>query len=140
MPILDNRIDINKKYPVSSSVKMIILLAAIFGFTLRGCWIKSQKKNIVFSNVKISGFSSANIDVEFDVTNKINAEYKKAVLIKVMSKNGVEIASKITKIYVRPLQKKRGYLVELTKIKTPIKSIDEVGFVSVKLYNPSIFN
>jgi len=140
MPILDNRIDINKKYPISSSFKMILLIAAIFGIVLRGCWIKNQKKSIHFSNAKVSGFSSANIDVEFDVTNKTNVEYEKAILIKVMSKNGLEIASKITKIYIHPLQKKKGYLVELTKIKSPIKSADEVGFVSVKLYNSSLFN
>ena len=140
MPILDNRIDINKKYPVSSSFKMVILIAAIFGIVLRGCWIKSQKKNIIFSNAKISGFSSANIDVEFDVTNKKKIEYEKAILIKVISRNGAEIASKITKIYIHPLQKKKGYLVELTKIKIPIKSLDDVGFVSVKLYNASLFH
>ena len=140
MAISDNRIDINKKYPIPSYFKMVILAAAIFGFALRGCWIKNQRKRIIFSDAKVTAFSSANIDVEFNVTNKTNIEYKKSVLIKVISKNGAEIASKLTKISVHPLQKDRGYLIELTKIKSPIKSTDEVGFVMVKLYNPSFFH
>ncbi len=139
MRIADNRIDINKKYPISSSIKFVLLIAAIFGIMLRSCYLKSEKKHIIFSNAKVTQFTRANIDVEFEVTNLSSANYEKNILIKVLNKSGEEVASKITRIYISAGQKHKGYLVELRKIKNPIKSLDDVGFVVVKIYNPSIF-
>ena len=139
MSIADNRIDINKKYPISTTIKFALLILAIFGIYVRGCYIKNQKKIITFSDVKVTEFTRASIDVEFNVTNHSSVDYNKPIFIKILNKKGEEIASKITKIYISPNQKNKGYLIELTKIKNPIKSLDEVGFVVVKLYNPSIF-
>ncbi len=138
MPILDNRIDINKKYPTSSTVKLILLITAIFGLYLRSCYIKNQNKKIIFKNAKVSAFTQASIDVEFDVINKSGIAKDRPILIRVINKNGVEVASKITKIYVKNDGKIHGYLIEITKIKNPIKSLNDVGIVVVKLYNPSI--
>ncbi len=138
MPILDNRIDINKKYPVPSGIKLILLIAVILGIYLRSCYHKEQNKKIIFQNAKITAFTNANIDVEFEVINKTGIEGNKPVLIRIINKQGLEVASKITRIYLKNDGKVHAYLVEITKIKNPIKSLDEIGIIVVKLYNPSI--
>lgn len=138
MPILDNRIDINKKYPLSSTIKFAILIAVIFGFALRSCYIKNQNKKIIFVDIKVTEVTTANIDVEFNVINKTGLSYDKPVLVRVLTKDGKEIASKITKIHLKATSHKKGYRIVLTKLRIPIKSADDIGFVVVKLYNPSI--
>ncbi|RLD55253.1 MAG: hypothetical protein DRJ01_16895 [Bacteroidetes bacterium] len=136
MPIFE-RIDINKKRPIPVTIKLILLLAVIFGIYLRSCWKKNQEKQITISNIEISNITSANIDVRFNITNNTKMDLIKSLIIKIYSNTNQEIASKITRVKIPALSKRR-YLKVIHKFNRPIKE-NETGLKStVNIYIPSI--
>ena len=107
------RIDINKRRSIPNWIKLVLLVTVIFGITLRNCWKKSQTSDISITDIEISDYTIASIDVNFVITNPNDVELTKKIIIKAYSASGAELASRLTSIEVSPKSKKR-YLKILT--------------------------
>jgi hypothetical protein len=136
MAIVD-RIDINKKRPAPPWIKMILLIAVLFGIYVRGCWIKNQSAQIFISDVFIQEFTTASIDVAFTIENKTGMKLNKNIIIKVNSDSGEEISSRITSVTLVPYSKKKHIKV-LQKLNRPIREQADVAKVTVELFIPTI--
>ena len=121
-----DRIDMNKKRPIPTYIKLILLVAVIFGISLRSCWKKSETKSLNISEIKITEISSGNVDVKFTVTNNSKVTLKKPILIRVFTNSGEELTSKITQIEIESRTSKR-FLKVLQKFNIPLKNIDDVS-------------
>ncbi|HHE39034.1 MAG TPA: hypothetical protein ENL20_10755, partial [Candidatus Cloacimonetes bacterium] len=97
-----DRIDMNKKRPIPTYIKLILLVAVIFGISLRNCWKKNESKSLRISEIEITEVTSGNVDVKFTVTNHSKVYLKKPILIKVFTNSGEELTSKITQIEIEP--------------------------------------
>lgn len=133
------RMELKKKYPVSAAIKLLMLVAIVMGFYIRGCSRKNAAKLIKISYVEVSEVTSANIDIRFMVENRASAELKKNFLIKVFLENGEEVASKITTVTLQPNSRKK-YLKVLSKFNMVVNSDTEVSYATVEMYEPNFFN
>ncbi len=129
------RIDINKRRSIPNWIKLVLLVTVIFGITLRNCWKKSQTSDISITDIEISDYTIASIDVNFVITNSNDVELTKKIIIKAYLASGEELASRLTSIKVSPKSKKR-YLKILTKLQKPLNDINEISLVTVEVYNP----
>ena len=129
------RIDINKRRSIPNWIKLVLLVTVIFGITLRNCWKKSQTSDISITDIEISDYTIASIDVNFVITNPNDVELTKKIIIKAYLASGEELASRLTSIEVSPKSKKR-YLKILTKLQKPLNDINEISRVTVEVYNP----
>jgi hypothetical protein len=129
------RIDINKRRTIPNWIKLVLLVTVIFGITLRNCWKKSQTSDISITDIEISDYTIASIDVNFVITNPNDVELTKKIIIKAYLASGEELASRLTSIKVSPKSKKR-YLKILTKLQKPLNDINEISLVTVEVYNP----
>ena len=129
------RIDINKRRSIPNWIKLVLLVTVIFGITLRNCWKKSQTSDISITDIEISDYTIASIDVNFVITNPNDVELTKKIIIKAYLASGEELASRLTSIKVSPKSKKR-YLKILTKLQKPLNDINEISLVTVEVYNP----
>ncbi|MCD4818335.1 MAG: hypothetical protein K8S23_06555 [Candidatus Cloacimonetes bacterium] len=133
-----DRIDMNKRRAIPAGAKLFLLVAVIFGITLKNCWRKNQDTKIVISNIHVQEFTSVSIDVAFTIENKTSMELEKNILIRVFAPDKKEIASRIAKISILPNSKQK-YLKVLQKLNRPIKDENTIANITVELYNPSIF-
>ena len=129
------RIDINKRRSIPNWIKLVLLVTVIFGITLRNCWKKSQTSDISITDIEISDYTIASIDVNFVITNPNDVKLTKKIIIKAYLASGEELASRLTSIEVSPKSKKR-YLKILTKLQKPLNDINEISRVTVEVYNP----
>lgn len=134
MPGFD-RIDINKRWPIPNWIKLLLLIAVIFGFSLRSCWKKQQAEAVSISDIEIGDFTIATIDVNFVITNPHQVSLKKPILIRVILTSGEELASRLTSIEIPPQSRKR-YLKMLDKFSQPLASLSQIEQVTVEVYNP----
>ena len=138
MPVVKSP-DLKKKYPVPAWVKMILLLAVVFGLVVRSCIHRSEKRNIVISNVMITEYTTLSADVSFEITNKGGVPYKRQpIMIRIQTHTGEEIASRLTTIAIKPKTTQR-YLKVLDKFERPLTE-DEVPVAEVTLYKPGLFD
>ena len=128
-----DRIDMNKKRPIPTYIKLILLMAVIFGISIRSCWKKSENRSLLISEIEITEVTSGNVDVKFTVTNNTKVTLKKPFLIRVFTNSGEELTSKITQIEIEPRTSKR-YLKVLRKYNIPLKNIDDVSHATVEIY------
>jgi hypothetical protein len=129
------RIDINKRRPIPNWIKFLLLIMVIFGVGLRNCWKKSNPSSVMISDVQVTEYTISTIDVKFTVENQNKVDLKKSILIKVMHRSGIELASKLTTIEF-PAQSKKRYLKVLTKLVKPVNELSDISEVSVEVYNP----
>ena len=132
MPAFE-RIDIKKRRPMPPAVKLILLVAVIFGFILHNCWKKSQGKNLQISEIEITELTRVSADVAFVVSSRASIELKKSVLIEIYTKSGELIASKISRITIPPKTKKR-YLKVLQKFNFHLNNTEDIDEISITWY------
>jgi hypothetical protein len=133
-----DRIDINKKRPVPANIKLIILLAVIFGFWMRSCWMKQQAYTLRIYNIQAVDMTSGSIDIKFEVRNPNDSEISKNILIKAYTADERLIASRITEIVALP-KSTQTHLKMLNTLDIPIRDLSDIATVTVEIYNPSIF-
>ncbi|MFO7895678.1 MAG: hypothetical protein R6U84_01915 [Candidatus Cloacimonadales bacterium] len=133
-----DRIDINKKRPVPANIKLVILLAVVFGFWMRSCWIKQQAYTLRIYNIEATDMTSGSIDVKFEVRNPNDLEVTKSILIKAFTADEKLIASRITEIVALP-KSTQTHLKMLNTLDIPIQDLSDIASVTVEIYTPSIF-
>lgn len=133
------RMELKKKYPISIAVKLLMMVAIVMGFYIRGCSRKNAAKLIKISYVEVAEVTSANIDIYFMVDNAASVMLKKNFLIKVFLENGEEVASKITTVSLEPKSRKK-YLKVLSKFNMAVNSETKVSHATVEMYEPNFFN
>ena len=109
------------------------MLLVIFGFIMHNCWKKTQGKSLPISDIEITELTRVSADVAFVVINPHNLELKKAVLIKIFTKSGELIASKISSITM-PAKTKKRYLKVLQKFNFPLDNLEDIGEISITWY------
>ncbi len=129
------RIDINKRRPIPNWIKLVLLIAVILGVSLRSCWKKTNPNSVLISDIQVTEFTISSVDVKFTVENPHKVNLTKPILIKIMHRSGVELASKLTNIEF-PAQSKKRYLKVLTKLVKPVNELSDISEVSVEVYNP----
>ncbi len=130
---------IHRKYPVSSTAKLILLVAVIFGLGVRSCLNRSDKKNILISDVMITDYTTISADVSFEVENKAGHGYEDVkIMIKVYTNDGEEVASRLTTVDLKSKSQRR-FVKVLDKFDRPMTD-DEVPYADVTLYKPGIFD
>lgn len=100
-------INFPKKYPVSASVKIVVLLLIIFGIWLRGCYYRQLPKEMIISEVSISNLTTQSVDVNFTLENRKGVNMDQNLFIQIFTTENYMIASKIVKVTV-PAGKKTG--------------------------------
>lgn len=133
------RMELKKKYPISIAVKLLMMVAIVMGFYIRGCSRKNAAKLIKISYVEVAEVTSANIDIYFMVDNAASVQLKKNFLIKVFLENGEEVASKITTVSLQPKSRKK-YLKVLSKFNMAVNSETKISHATVEMYEPNFFN
>ncbi|MCF7793623.1 MAG: hypothetical protein K9N09_04905 [Candidatus Cloacimonetes bacterium] len=129
-----DRIDIKKKWPIPTSVKLFLMLAVILGIWGRSCWLKTKDSNIKISNIEVVEATKVTADIEFNVANRATVALKKSFLIKIIDKEDQLVASKIAQIELQPKSKKR-YLKILQKFNVPLMNgKDDIKEVTVEVY------
>ena len=133
------RMDWKTKRPIPATIKLLLLIAVILGILLRTCWKKNQAKAIIISDVQITQVTKVSIEVSYNVENLASVTLKKAFLIRVFTKDGEELASKITQNEIPPHSKKH-YLKILQKFNMPLKNKNEIGRATVEIYASAASN
>ena len=100
---------------------------------MRSCWKKNQAKPIIISDVQITQITKVSVEVSYSAENLAGVPLKKAFLIKVFTKSGALLASKITQNKI-PAHSKKHYVKILQKFNMPLKNKDEIGQATVKIY------
>ncbi|OQX70458.1 MAG: hypothetical protein B6D62_05040 [Candidatus Cloacimonas sp. 4484_275] len=127
------RLDWNVKRPVPVTIKLLLMLAIIMGILMRNCWKKNQAKPIIISDVKITEITRVSIEVSYYVQNLASIPLKKSFIIRVFTKSGEELASKITQNEI-PARSKKHYVKILQKFNMPLKDKSEIGHATVEVY------
>ncbi len=127
------RIDINKKRATPTYIKLILLVAVIFGITLRNCWKKNETGSLLISDIELTEITSGNVDVKFTVANNSKVTLKKPILIRVFTNSGEELSSKITQIEIEARTSKR-FLKVLQKFNIPLENTADVSHAEVEIY------
>jgi len=130
-----DRIDMNKRRPIPSWTKFLLLIMIIFGISLRNCWKKSQSSNITISDIYISEYTISTVDVKFTVENPHEVALSKPIMIRIILNSGEELTSKLASIEFAP-QSRKTYLKVLTKLSQPLADLTEIDQVTVEVYNP----
>lgn len=128
------RLEWKKRRPIPVWLKLILMIAIVFGIATRKCWKKTQVNEIVISNIEITEITTASIDVSYNVGNLASIPLKKSFIIKVFTKDGEELASKITQNEI-PARTNKRYLKLLQKFNFPLKSKDDVSHATVQIYS-----
>lgn len=128
-----DRIDIKKRWPIPTAVKLFLLVAVILGIATRNCWMKDPGKNLQISDIEIIEVTGISADVAFVAANRAKVNLKKSVIIRLFTKDGEEIASKISYIEI-PAKSRKRYLKVLQKFNFPIKSREDIAEISVEWY------
>jgi hypothetical protein len=129
-----DRIDIKKKWPIPAAVKMILMLAVIFGIVGRSCWMKNKSANLQISNIEVVGATRVSADIKFNIASRADIMLTKSFLIKIISHDDQLIASKITQLELPPKSNKR-YLKVLQKFNIPLlNGIEDIKEVIIEVY------
>ncbi len=138
MPVVQSP-RIPRKFPVPVWMKLVLLLAVVLGLVIRSYLHKNDIKNIQISNVMISDYTKISADVTFEVENLARYAYKdQAIMIKIFTHNGEEIASRLAAVDIQP-KKKQRFLKVLDKFERPLQD-DEVPVAEVTLYKPGLLD
>jgi len=127
------RMDWKTKRPIPATIKLLLLIAVILGILMRNCWKKNQAKPIIISDVQITQITRVSVEVSYTAENLAEIPLKKAFLIKVFTKSGAILASKITQNNI-PAHSKKHYVKILQKFNMPLKNKDEIGRATVEIY------
>ncbi len=131
-------INFPKKYPVSASVKIVVLLLIIFGIWLRGCYYRQLPKEMIISEVSISNLTTQSVDVNFTLENRKGVNMDQNLFIQIFTTENYMIASKIVKVTV-PAGKKLGYVKILDNLNRPLNKGESIQKATVELYHPKLF-
>ena len=127
------RLDWKVKRPIPATMKLLLMIAIIVGILMRNCWKKNQAKPIIISEVKITQITRVSIEVSYYVQNLASVPLKKSFLIKIFTKSGEILASKITQNEI-PARSKKHYVKILQKFNMPLKNKNEISHATVELY------
>ncbi|MCF7858732.1 MAG: hypothetical protein K9N07_05335 [Candidatus Cloacimonetes bacterium] len=128
-----DRIDIKKKRPIPTYVKLILLVTVIVGLLIHNCWKKTQGVNIQISDIQLSNITRVSLDVSFTIASRASLELDKAFMIEIYTTQGELIASKLTHIKVPPKSRKR-YIKVLQKFNFPLNDPDEISDFKIYVY------
>jgi hypothetical protein len=137
MPVID-RPDHTARRIVPPYIKLLLLGLVIIGFYFRSCWYDKREVYYQISNIELADQTRNSIDVVFEVTNNTNMQKEEAILIRVYTDRGEEIASRITSIELAPRSQKR-YRKMVEKWSRPLYSDETLSHATVELYKPQIF-
>lgn len=133
------RMDAHQKRIIPAGVKMLLLIAVIVGISIRACWKKSQTDKIEITNVQIAEKTIANVDVTFEVNNKMGVDVKKDFIIKIYNQRDQEIATKITQIKLKAARRQKFRKV-IQRFLQPIQDPQDIKRATVELHYRSIFD
>ena len=130
--------DLKRKRPIPANMKMVLLLAFVFGIVLHQCYKKYEAKNIQFVNIQFENSTSVSTDVVFTAISNTLQEKERKIIIKVYSKQGEVIASRITTVLIKA-KAKTEYRKVLQEFTRPLQPNEKLDHATVEIFNSSIF-
>lgn len=131
-------INFPKKYPVSATIKFVVLIFVIFGIWLRSCYYRQLPHAMVISEISIANITPQSVDVNFSLENKKGVDMDQNLFIQVYTTENSVIASKIVKVQV-PAGKKLDFVKVLDNMERPLHSGESINKATVELYTPKLF-
>ncbi len=123
-----------KKAPVG--LKLILMIAVIFGLWVRSCWKSYERDSIQFENVRVENPTQVSADVYFTVVNKTIQDKKQSVIIKVYTSKGELIASKMTIIEITA-KSKTAYLKVIDRFDKPLGKDEHLEKATIEIFQKS---
>ncbi len=130
--------DFRRKRSIPGWVKLAILVLVIFGISLRACWSKYEKKNIIIKDVQIENITKVSVDVTFTIENQSYKSGKQNIMIKVYTSKGEVITSRLTQIEIESKTTK-GYIKVMEKLERPLWPGETYQKATVELFKSTIF-
>ncbi|HNX00115.1 MAG TPA: hypothetical protein PLE74_02660 [Candidatus Cloacimonadota bacterium] len=127
-----------KRYPISATIKFVILILIIFGFWLRSCYYKQLPHNMVISDVYMTSITPQSVDVNFTLENRKAIAMDQNLFIQVYTTENYMIASKIVKVTV-PASTKLEYIKTLDNMNRQLHPRETLQKATVELYYPKLF-
>jgi hypothetical protein len=118
-------------------VKLILLVAVLFGIYMRSCWDK--KRNIYYevTAVELSDQTISSVDVLFVVKNNTKFQREENFIVKLYSDRGDMIASKIVSVDLEPNSQKR-YRKTVDSWQRALYDDEELSHATVENYKAKI--
>jgi len=90
-----DRLEFPKKYPISGTIKMAVILFIIFGVWIHNCSQNQLSKEVTISEIKITEYSTVHVEIEYTISNKSSIDRDVWLLLKVFDSQGLELGSSL---------------------------------------------
>lgn len=129
--------DMHRRRPVPVWLKMMLLVAVLFGIAIFRCSRSAESEKLVIHDVSVEESSNISAKVIFSIRNRVDRLYgKKQVRIVLEDQLGREYASRLVAVDIQPLSD-RKYVFVLSEFHfTP--PADVVASPVVEFYYPGI--
>ncbi|PID28341.1 MAG: hypothetical protein CSB55_05065 [Candidatus Cloacimonadota bacterium] len=129
--------DLTAKRGIPASLKLILLIAVIMGFSIRSCWYKKQAIILNIHDIMIEEQTRVTADVVFYIENKSKHTLERDLIIEVYGEDNEVVANKISRVTVKGNSNKR-YRKFLHKFDRALREDEKISKATVEIYRPSV--
>ncbi|MCB5230371.1 MAG: hypothetical protein WCX83_06630 [Candidatus Cloacimonas sp.] len=137
MPIIEKP-DYSQKRAIPNTIKLVLLIAVIFGIYMRSCYNKKRDIYYVVSDIELAEQTLSSVDVLFVVQNTTEFAREETFLIKIYTDRGDEIASKIVALNIDPSSKKK-YRKIIDSWERGLYEGEQLSHATVEIFKAKVF-
>jgi hypothetical protein len=128
-----DRMEFPKKYPVPNWLKITVIALLFFSLLVYNYSQEKLAKKLVISDINISSFSKAQVDVEYTISNGTKSGRDAWLLLKVYDVSDSLLASSMFLVTLKAGEKKDMVKV-MDKLSRPLAKGEKPGSATLELY------
>ncbi len=127
-----------KKYPVPGWIKIAVLAILILSYIVTTRVMEKRASQIIITNVQISDFSRAHVEVSYTIENKSRKIHNVWLLFDVFDKNKVVIGNALYQVTVAA-GKKQDMIKIIDQLSRALEEGEQPTQASVSIYKKKVF-
>jgi hypothetical protein len=128
-----DRMEFPKKYPIPNWLKILVLALVFASLMMYNCSQDKLRQMLKLSDIRISAFSKAQVEVEYTIRNDTKSDRDAWLLLKVFDVNDSLLASSLFLVKLKAGEKK-DMLKVMDKLSRPLAAGEKPGTATLELY------
>jgi hypothetical protein len=128
-----DRMEFPKKYPIPNWLKIVVMLLVLGSLMLYNMNQDKLKQKLVISDVQISAYNKAQIEVEYSVSNETHSQREAWLLLKVYDNSDSLLTSSLFLVNLKAGEKKEMVKV-LNDLARTLQPDEKPGAVTLEPY------
>jgi len=134
-----DRMQFPNKYPVPNWIKLLVIALVLMGIFIHNCIQDQQERDIRISDVSISDYSAAHVEVSYKLQNLARVDHDVWLLLKVYDDKDEELGSVLFLVSIKAgLTQPRIKVVD--KLARPLAENEKPAKASIRIYKRKVLS